>query len=146
MSERGMSEVMTESRGFGEILVQTQSACYRTGNLSYLERVCKAGAVMVSLWCEKDLHFMHKAAKAFAVDDAVSVALEIGPYGAFVDRADPSARILNAKCLFTKKRILEIKGSVFKHTQKAPFRQKFQLYFCYTCIHTRLNAFLLFIF
>ena len=62
---------------------------------------------MISLGCEKDLHFMHKAAKAFTVDDAVAVALEIGPYGAFVDRTDPSARILNAKCLFTKKRILE---------------------------------------
>jgi hypothetical protein len=107
----------------------------------------QTGTVVVTLRCEKDLHFMHKAAKALAMYNSVAVALELGTDRSFIDRIYPSAGIFDAECLITEKIILESREILIHHSQHLIscyiylIRIKFKFYFFISII---FNKFFLF--
>ena len=78
VTERRMSEVVSESDRLGQVLIQAQSTRQRTRDLGNLKGMCQASAVMVASGGKKDLCFIHQAAERLAMDDAVAVALIFG--------------------------------------------------------------------
>ena len=60
-----MAEIVTEGDGFHQILVQTKCPGNRSGKTADLQRVGKAGTVMISLRAEKNLGFMLETPKGF---------------------------------------------------------------------------------
>src|SRR6478752_10828233 len=81
MSERGMAEIMPHADGFNQVFVEAQCATDGSRDLGYLQRVCKAGSIMVARRSDENLCFVHKAAKRFRMNDPVTVALELHPNG-----------------------------------------------------------------
>ncbi len=77
MSERSVSEVVPQRDGFGEILVQQKSPGNGAGDLRDLECVSQPGPVMVAERSQENLSFVLQSSEGFAVDDPVSVPLEI---------------------------------------------------------------------
>ena len=67
---------MGKRHRFGNILIQSQGASHRAGNLGNLQRMGQAGAKIIPLMIEKDLCFMFQAAKGHRMNNAVTVALK----------------------------------------------------------------------
>ena len=79
MPEGGVAEVVAKRDGFGEIVVELESARERAGDLRHLDRVGEAGAEMIALVIDEHLGLVGEAAEGGRMDDAVAVALEFGP-------------------------------------------------------------------
>ena len=79
MSERRVTQIVTERDRFGEILVQAE--CPRRGarDLRHLERVSEPHAVVVSLGHQEHLRLVLQPPERFRVHDPVAVPLETGP-------------------------------------------------------------------
>ena len=77
MAKRSMTQIVAQSNGLRQILIQAQRTGNAPGDLGNLQGMGQAGTVMVSFWRDKHLCFMLHAAKGFAMDDTVSVPLEI---------------------------------------------------------------------
>ena len=75
MAEGRVAEIMRERQRLGEILVETQFAGDRAGDLRHLDAVGEPGAVEIALVVDEDLGFVLELAEGAAVDDAVAVAL-----------------------------------------------------------------------
>ena len=74
MAERRVAKIMGERQCLGQVLVQSERARKRAGDLGDLERVGKAGAEMIALVEDEDLGLMRKPAESGRMDDAVAVA------------------------------------------------------------------------
>ena len=81
VSEGGVTKIVSEGDGFGEVFVEVQCAGDRSGDLRDLEGVGKTGDVVVSERGDEDLCLVFKASKGLGVDYAVAVALELGAHG-----------------------------------------------------------------
>src|ERR687886_1387976 len=77
VAEGGMSEVVTQSYGLGQVFVEAEGAGYSPCDLHHLERMGQAGTVVVTVGGDKDLGLVHKAAEGFGVGNTVPVALEL---------------------------------------------------------------------
>ena len=77
--ERRMAEIVAKRDRFREIVVEPQGASERARDLRHLDRVGKAGAEMVALVIDEHLSLMGETAEGGGMDDAVAVALEVGP-------------------------------------------------------------------
>src|SRR6266516_1652462 len=81
VAEGGVSDVVNESEGFGEIDVEAEGSGDGAGDLGNLEGVSEAVAEMVAVATGEDLGFGFKAAEGTGVDDAVAVALKVVAVG-----------------------------------------------------------------
>ena len=81
MPKGGMPQIMGQSNGLAEILVQTQGASNRAGDLRNLDGVCQASTKQISFMINKHLGFVFKASKSGGMDDAIPVALEFTAIG-----------------------------------------------------------------
>jgi hypothetical protein len=78
MSERGVSEIVGQSDGLSQILVETEGAGHSTADRGDLYGVGQARAVMIPLAVQEDLRLSIKSAKGGAVHDPVPISLEAG--------------------------------------------------------------------
>ena len=93
MAERGVPEVMRQPDRLGEVLVETERAGDRPGDLRDFEAVGQAGAEMVALVIDEDLGLVLQPAECGRMDDAVTVALKRRPHVAFRLRVEPAAAL-----------------------------------------------------
>ncbi len=91
--ERGMAEVVGEGDGLGEVLVQLEGASDIAGDRGDFHRVGEARAQVIPGAIEKHLRFVFKAPKRPRVDDAVAVALVVGPQFRRRFLVDPAAAL-----------------------------------------------------
>src|SRR5690606_31620670 len=80
MTEGCMSQVMAHADRLNEVLVKTQRATDRAGDLRDFQRVRQARAVVIALRRYEDLCLVHQAPAALGVDDAVAVPLALGSH------------------------------------------------------------------
>lgn len=73
----GMTDVMSEGEGFGEVFVEAEDASGGTGELGDLEGVGEAVAEVIGDAGGKDLGLGFEATEGAGMDDAVTVALEV---------------------------------------------------------------------
>jgi hypothetical protein len=119
VTEGSVSEIVSESRRLGKILVKTEGSRNRSCNLRNLKSMREARSVVIALGCKKNLHFMHKPAKAFRMYYSVAVALKIGSDRTFLYRCDSTACIFYLEGLIAEKILLESKGA-FLHCSIPP--------------------------
>ena len=79
VAEGGVTEIVAETDGLDEVLVEEERPTDGAGDLRHLEGVGEAGPVVVAGGSDKDLGLVHQPAKALAVEDAIAVALKRGP-------------------------------------------------------------------
>jgi hypothetical protein len=80
MTERGMTQVMTQGDGFSQILIEIQGTAYSASYLRDLKGVGEPCYIMVSLRSNENLRLVLEAAKSLGMDNAVSVTLEGSTY------------------------------------------------------------------
>jgi hypothetical protein len=75
--EGRMAEVMSESEGLAEVLVGAQRTSKCARNLAHFQTVRQSRAVVVARIREKHLRLTHKPPERSAVQNAITVALEL---------------------------------------------------------------------
>ena len=75
MSERGMSQIMTQRNGLCQTFVETQGPGNGPGNLRHLQRMGQSGPVMIPLGRQEYLSLVLQSAERFAVEDPIPVSL-----------------------------------------------------------------------
>ena len=78
VAEWGMTQIVAERNGFGEVFVEVKCPRYGAGDLADFERVCQAGYIVVAKRRDEDLRLVLEPAERLGVEDAVAVALELG--------------------------------------------------------------------
>ena len=91
MSERGMTQIMPQCNGLGQVFVKPQGPSNRARNLRYLQRMGQPGPVMIPFGKKEYLRLLLQPAKRLAVEDPVPVPLEDGTDIAFFFRAVSSS-------------------------------------------------------
>ena len=81
VSERRVTEVVSECDGFSEVFVQVERARYRPRYLGHLQGVRQTGGVVVAEWGYEDLCLVLQPPERLGVQDAVPVALKLGASG-----------------------------------------------------------------
>src|SRR4249920_3323604 len=81
MTKRRMAEIVRQRDRLDEILVQPQVACDRARDLCDLQRMRQAGAEQVAFVIDEDLRLVFEAPERRGMDDAVTVARELGAAG-----------------------------------------------------------------
>src|ERR1035438_10922229 len=76
MGERGVPDVVGQSQGFGEILVESQDVGQGARDLRHFDGVGEAVAEMVGQARSEDLGLSFQAAEGAGMNHAVAVALE----------------------------------------------------------------------
>ena len=79
VAEGGVTEVVAEGDGLGEVLVQAQDPGRRPRDLRDLEGVGEPDAVVVTLGRDEHLGLVLQPAESLGVHDAVAIALERRP-------------------------------------------------------------------
>ena len=79
MAKGRMPQIMGQTDGLGQILVEPQSTGNGAGDLRNLQRMGQPGPVQISFRREKHLRFLLEAAEGLAVQHPVSVSLEHRP-------------------------------------------------------------------
>ena len=92
VTERRVSEVVTESDRLGELLLQAQHLGDRPRDLRHLQRVRESRAVVIARGREEHLRLVLQPAERLAVHDAIAIALERRPDRVFGLGAQPAAR------------------------------------------------------
>jgi hypothetical protein len=78
VAEGRVAQVVGESHGLDEILVEAERPRQAAADLRGLERMGQAVAVVIALVVDEDLRLVLEAPERRGVDDAVAVALEGG--------------------------------------------------------------------
>ena len=79
VAEGGVTEIVAETDGLDEVLIEAERPTDGAGDLRHFEGVGEPGAVVVAGGSDKDLGLVHQPAKALGVEDAIAVALKRGP-------------------------------------------------------------------
>ena len=77
VAKRGVTQVVRQRNGFGQVFVQAQAARDAAAQLRHLQAVREAGAEQVTFVVQEHLGLVDQPPKRRAVHDAVAVALEI---------------------------------------------------------------------
>ena len=85
-----MAQIVTESYGLHQILIEPQGPCHSAGKAADLKGVGKAGAVMVALGLQKDLSLVLQAAEGLGVGYSVDIPLVAGADIALLLRVQPA--------------------------------------------------------
>src|SRR5262245_24254067 len=83
MAERRMTEVVRQRQRLSQVLVQSQNAGHRTGDLGDLEGMRQPCAVIVALVLDEHLCLVLEPPEGRGMDDAIPVALIAGAGWAF---------------------------------------------------------------
>ena len=75
MTVRGVTQIMPEGDGLGQVLVQTKGTGQRARHLRHLEGVRQAGTIVISFRRKKNLGLEFQTAEGFAVDNPIPVSL-----------------------------------------------------------------------
>jgi hypothetical protein len=78
VSERGVSEVMSEAYGLGQGLIEIERPGDGTTDLRDLERMRDAGSIQVAFMIDEYLCLVDEPPKRIRVDDAIAIALKLG--------------------------------------------------------------------
>ena len=76
MAEGRMANIMGQTQGLGQILIQAQRAGNRPANLCHLKTVGQADTKMVTIGGNKNLRLVAQAAKRDRMNDTVTVPLK----------------------------------------------------------------------
>ena len=79
MSERRMSQIVSQSSSLDQVLIQAQGLGNGPGVLGDLQRMSHPGPVMVPVRIQKDLGLVLEPAEGLAVQNTVPVPLEDRP-------------------------------------------------------------------
>ena len=90
VSEGRVAQIVAQSGGLGQVLVEPQPPGDGPGDAGDLQRVGHAGTVVVALRLQKYLGLVLEPAERFAVYDAVNVPLKAGAHFAGGDRPLPA--------------------------------------------------------
>jgi len=90
MTERGMTQVVTEGNGFRQVLIEVQGASDGAGYLSHLQCMGEASYIVVTQWGNENLRLVLEPAEGLAGDDTVAVALDTCPYRVWLLRSLPA--------------------------------------------------------
>jgi hypothetical protein len=74
MAEGRMAEIVGKRKRFGQILVGTEVASERAGDLRHFERVGQARTVVIAFVIDEDLGLVVEPAEGRRVKDAVAIA------------------------------------------------------------------------
>ncbi len=94
MAERRVPEVVRETDGLGERLVQPQRARHAARDLRNLQRVRQPRAVQVTLMVDEYLRLVDQASKRRRMHDAIAIALELAAVSRRRLLVTPAARAL----------------------------------------------------
>jgi hypothetical protein len=99
MAEGWMADVVDQSEGLGQILVQAECTGGHASDLCNLDCVRKAAAKVIGRAAGEDLRLSGETAKGARLDDAFPVALKGGTRGA-IGRGEDSCykRIVRVSC------------------------------------------------
>ena len=78
VAKRGVAEVVCQRYRLHQIFIQSERAGGRAAQLGHFQRVREARAKQVALVVEEHLRFVHQPAKSGGMDNAITVALELG--------------------------------------------------------------------
>jgi hypothetical protein len=73
-----MAQVVSQADAFDQVFVSSQGACQRTANLSDLQGMCQARAIIITFIVDKNLGLIFQAPECGCVQNTVAVALETG--------------------------------------------------------------------
>jgi hypothetical protein len=76
MTERRMTEIMSQTDCLDQVFVEAQGTRYSTRDLGHFQRMCQARAIVIALWRDEHLRFVFQPTKRFRVQDAIAVALK----------------------------------------------------------------------
>jgi hypothetical protein len=76
VAEGSMTKIVCQRDGFGKIVIETQGARHRAGDLRDLDAVRQARSKQVAFVIHEDLGLVFEAAKGGGMNDPVPVALE----------------------------------------------------------------------
>ena len=93
MAEGRVAEVVTERNGFGQIVVEAETARQRARDLRHLDRMGQAGAEMIVRVIDEHLRLVRQPPERGAMHDAVAVALERGSRRRGGLGKEPAARL-----------------------------------------------------
>ena len=108
VAERRVAEIVAESDGLAQILVEPQRPPDGARKARYLQRVREPGAVMVALRLEKDLCFVLETPERLRVRDAVGVALKACAHGILFLRAAAAVGIGGAYAEVTHQNFFQL--------------------------------------
>lgn len=77
MAKRRMTEIVAESAGLREVLIEAKRARQRPRNLGNLKGMGEAGAIVVPFVVDEDLGLVGEPPKRRGMDNAVAIAAEI---------------------------------------------------------------------
>lgn len=77
MAKGGVADIMGETQGLGQILIQPQRAGNGAANLGHFYAVGEPDPEMISIGCDKNLRLVPQSAKGNGMNNAVPVALKI---------------------------------------------------------------------
>ena len=80
MAKGGMSQIVSHSDGFRQILVQIQRPGNGSGNTADLDGMGHTGAIMVTFRTQKHLGFVHQTAEGLTMDNSVRIPLIAGTH------------------------------------------------------------------
>ena len=81
VSKGRVAQIVRQRNGFHQVAVQPERRGDAPGNLRHLQRMRQAGAVQIALRDHEHLRLVLQPAEGRGVQDAVPVALELGPIG-----------------------------------------------------------------
>jgi hypothetical protein len=76
MTERRMTEIMSECQSLREILVEAECACKRAGNLGDFQSVRQSCPVVIAFVIDKDLRLMRQTPERRRMYDPITVPPE----------------------------------------------------------------------
>ena len=83
VTEGRVAEIMGQSQGLAQVLIEMEAAAYRARYLRYLKGMGETGAKIIAFVIDEDLGLVLQAAEGGGVDDAIPVTLKARPRSAF---------------------------------------------------------------
>ena len=81
VAEWGMSQIVGQGHGFGQIFLQAQLPGHGTGDLRHFQGMGQAAAVVITFVMHENLGFVLQTAERRTMDDAIAIPLECRPRG-----------------------------------------------------------------
>jgi hypothetical protein len=112
VSEGRVSEIVSQCRRLGQILVESESPRDDTRDLRHLQGVRQSRAVVVARGSEEDLRLVHQPSEGLRMNDAVAVALKFGAVDALHIRMIAPLRVRRQKSMGRERHFLSLQKDV----------------------------------
>ena len=91
MAKRRMAQSMRQTHRLCKVFIHAQSACKNPPDLRHFKTMREPGAIMIAFRSDKDLSFRFQPAKTHRMNNAITVALEIGAWASHFQRSECAA-------------------------------------------------------